>query len=86
MLELDADFTVYCLSKHAFNDSLVLGYYVKHGSSIPVDIIDSVGVRIVHAPGAPSVRASAGATQIEVSFGLLPDTYQGEPKTDVIIL
>jgi len=85
MLEFDADFTVYRRSKNAFNDNLILGYHVKHGSGIPVDIIDNVGVRIVHAPGTLSVRVPAGATQVEVSFGLLPGTYEGNPQTDGVI-
>ena len=82
MLEFDADFTIYRRSKNAFNDNLVLGYHVKHGSGIPADIINSVSVRIVHAPGTLSVRVPDEAAQVEISFGLLPATYQEDPKTD----
>lgn len=82
MLAFDADFTVYHRQNESFDSDLLLGYYVRYGSNLPVDVIDSVCVRIVHAPGNLSVRVPEGAVRAEIYFGLLPGTYQEDPKTD----
>lgn len=85
MLEFDADFTVYQRSKETFNSNLVLGYHVMHGTGIPANIIDSVSVRVVHAPGTLSVRVPPESAQVEIYFGLLSGAYQEDPKTDGVI-
>ena len=81
-LHFDANFTVYRRRNPYLSNENIADFQSKFGDAPPIQWVQSKPLRMVHAPGAMTIKVPAGAKELELEYGFVPDAYAGEPKTD----
>lgn len=82
MLEFDSDFTVFRRTRGFLDDARIVSIEHLFGDGAPIELVDGMRGRVVHAPGTMVMNLPESAKRVTVHFGMPSGSYDAAPFTD----
>ncbi len=82
MLEFDSDFTIYRRTRGFLDDTLIESTAHPFGDDAPIELVEGMRGRVVHAPGTMVILPPKEVRRVTVNFGMPEGTYATTPASD----